>query len=275
MQTRERKQPVRRVTESDADLEDTSLSEEDIFLLNCSYTDNPEVNITIQTNKIKMTIDTGASINVIDEDTFSKFDDIKLRKTKIKAFTYGSKEPVQFLGNITTVMETKRSITSGEIFVVTRKRSGCLLSCRTAQELRLISLNVDELNKCSMENKHLKTQDKQLESILSSHRKIFKGLGKLKSHKVSLNIDKSITPVSIKQRKIPFHIREKDGQAVVKLLNDDIIERIPDNEPTSWVSHIVAVPQSYNSIRLCLDMRKPNLAIQRTNTYHGENRCAA
>ena len=50
MQTRESKQPARRVTESDADSEDTSLSEEDMFLLNCSRKgkDNPEVNITIQ-----------------------------------------------------------------------------------------------------------------------------------------------------------------------------------------------------------------------------------
>ena len=39
---------------------------------------------------------------------------------------------------------------------------------------------------------------------------------------------------------------------------------VPENQPTPWVSPIVAIPQKDETIRLCLDMRKPNEAIKRT-----------
>ena len=106
--------------------------------------------------------------------------------------------------------------------------------------------------------------DEQLDTILQRYDDVFNGLGKLKDTKLTQNIDKSVTPVALKQRRIPFHIRKKVDDALNKLLEDDIIERVPENEPTPWVSPIVAIPQKDNSIRLCTDMRKPNEAIKRT-----------
>ena len=101
--------------------------------------------------------------------------------------------------------------------------------------------------------------------MLYDHRDVFTGLGKLKNSSVKLNIDETVTPVSLKQRRIPFHIRKKVDEEIDRLLKADIIEKIPDSQPTPWVSPIVAVPQKDNSIRLCVDMRKPNIAIKRTN----------
>ena len=106
--------------------------------------------------------------------------------------------------------------------------------------------------------------DEALEILLKPHVEIFNGLGKLKDSKVSLNIDGPIKPVILKQRCIPFHIRTKVDDALDKLLSDDIIETVPDAQPTPWVSPIVAVPQKDNTIRLCIDMRNPNEAIKRT-----------
>ena len=85
-------------------------------------------------------------------------------------------------------------------------------------------------------------------------------MGKLKDYKVRLNIDESIEPVASKPRRIPFHIWKK----VDSLIADDIIEKIPDTQPTPWVSRIVVVGQKNDNVRLCIDMRKPNLAIKRT-----------
>lgn len=70
--------------------------------------------------------------------------------------------------------------------------------------------------------------------------------------------------MSLKARRIPFHIRQKVDDALDNLLRDDIIETIPDRQPTPWVSPIVVVAQKDNSVRLCIDMRKPNSAIKRT-----------
>ena len=203
---------------------------------------------------------------MIDENTFSSLKGVTIQMTKVKAYTYGGKQPVKFLGKFTAVMETKKSITAADVYVVKERISGCLLSCKTAQELRLITLNLDTLtDKTSIEKDNIAKRDNQLETLLLSHRKVFTVFGKLKGHKVALNINETIDPVSLKQRKLPFHIRHKVSEALKKLLDDDIIEKIPDNQPTPWVSPIVAIQQENNSIRLCVDMRKPNLAIKRTN----------
>ena len=53
---------------------------------------------------------------------------------------------------------------------------------------------------------------------------------------VKLNIDKEITPTAQPQRRIPSHIREKVGEALKELESEGIIEPVPDDQPTPWVS---------------------------------------
>ena len=51
--------------------------------------------------------------------------------------------------------------------------------------------------------------------------------------------------------------------AIEKLEKEGIKERVPENQPTPWVSPVVVVPNSDGSVRLCVDMRMANQAIQR------------
>ena len=44
---------------------------------------------------------------------------------------------------------------------------------------------------------------------------------------------------------------------------EDIIEKVPENEGTPWVSPIVVVPKKDGGVRICVDMRAANEAIQR------------
>ena len=62
------------------------------------------------------------------------------------------------------------------------------------------------------------------------------------------------------QRRIPFHVENE----LEKLEHDDVIEKIPDNKPTAWVSPVVIVPSKQNNdIRLCVDMRVANTVVKR------------
>ena len=54
----------------------------------------------------------------------------------------------------------------------------------------------------------------------------------------------------------------KKVEAELKRLEElDIIEKV--NGPTPWISPIVVVPKKNNTIRICVDMRQPNRAIER------------
>ena len=101
---------------------------------------SPKVNVKMLGHKFKMTIDRGATINVIDRKTFHKLKNVTLPNTNTHAYAYSNKTPVDLLGKFEAVIETKRRYTVGVFYVVSEYDSGCLLSSQTAQELSLISL---------------------------------------------------------------------------------------------------------------------------------------
>ena len=65
------------------------------------------------------------------------------------------------------------------------------------------------------------------------------------------------------QRRIPYHSRDKLEKELQKLVKEDIIEKVPENEQAEWVSPVVIVPKKNDAIRLCIDMRVANKAIKR------------
>ena len=110
---------------------------------------------------------------------------------------------------------------------------------------------------------HKTIKDAKLSTLLSKHKEVFKGPGKLKGHEVKLNIDKEITPTAQPQRRIPFHIREKVGEALKKLVSEEIIEHIPTMRPADTMVVVVAIPKKDDKTRIFVDMRSANQAIQR------------
>ena len=91
---------------------------------------------------------------------------------------------------------------------------------------------------------------------------VFKNLGKLKGKQVELVIDSEVKPIAQQQRRIPFHLRKQVEVELDKLVAQDIIERVPENEKTDWVSPIVCVPKKNGEIRLCVDMRGEQRTMQ-------------
>ena len=184
----------------------------------------------------------------------------ELKSTKIKAFSYDSTKPVEFLGKLEAVIETRKRMTLATFYVVRAQNSGNLLCADTAQELNLISLHVNKLSQVSA---NVKTTDPKLKKLLNKHASVFTGLGKLKTQNVKLSIDESVLPKAQPQRRIPYHIRDKVTTALKDLENEDVIERVPDDVGTPWVSPITAVPKKDGGVRICVDMRQASEAIRR------------
>ena len=89
----------------------------------------------------------------------------------------------------------------------------------------------------------------------------FRGVGKLKDFQLNIHIDPSVRPVAQNPRRIPFGLRKKVEDKLSELMDADIIEKA--DGPTPWVSPVCIVPKPSGEIRLCVDMRRANEAIQR------------
>ena len=211
-----------------------------------------------------MLIYSGASVNIIDKTAYQlisrKIPSIKLQTTRIKLHSYGSDTPIKVMGKFQASVESKHKMTIGTFYVV-NKPSGSLLSYETARELNLIKVNVNEVN--TAQSQQQAGQKYLQRDLLNNYDDILHGIGKLKNYQVKIYIDESVQPVAQRHRRIPFHIRKKVEVALDQLEKQDIIEKATG--PTPWISPIVVFPKPKNpeEIRICVDMRKANTAVQR------------
>ena len=118
----------------------------------------PYVNVKIQENKLRMTVNTGATINVPDRRTFDQMTNINLQPTNVKSYAYNTITLVKFFGKFEAVIETKRRYAVTRFYVVQNAKSTgcCFLSSNTTQELGLVTSNLIKLPNKSRKHKRLK-----------------------------------------------------------------------------------------------------------------------
>ena len=101
-----------------------------------------------------------------------------------------------------------------------------------------------------------------INDIVRRFPKVFSGVGKLSGYQLKLHIDREVTPVAQKPRRIPYPLKDKVQRKIDELLSLDIIEKV--SGPTTWVSPAVIAPKpNEEDVRICVDMRRANEAIQR------------
>ena len=183
---------------------------------------SPMTVIAVNNINAKMMIDTGASVNVMDERTYEMNRKPALMRHKgPRIVPYGGRTPLNVLGVCDVTLESKSAIQCHRSHVI-KGAHGSLIGFNTAQELGLVNI----ANKIGSN-----WEDK--------YPGLTKGIGKLKGVQVKLHIDESVRPVAITNRTIPFHVRPKIEDEELRLLREDTIEKVPVGEPTPWVSPIV------------------------------------
>ena len=124
--------------------QNSSSDQEYLYTVTRNKADN-KVKVTVGGRKFKIAVDTGATINVIDYNTFEEMKDVKLTCTNMKAYAYSKTAPVEFVGKFDATIETKKRMSVATFIVVKAKHCGNLLSFNTAQELGLVSLHLNKL----------------------------------------------------------------------------------------------------------------------------------
>ena len=214
---------------------------------------DPMLEITIGQPPLKVLVDSGATSNVISSATWGqlKQDGIRCASKEAngkKVYTYASDVPLKVKGTFTCQAECGSRSTQAE-FLVIDKDGVPLLGKDTAMKLGVLKIGVDVGAVSHTQN------------IPEMYPELFKGVGKLNTHQVTLHIKKDVPPVAQPTRRVPYNLRDKVENKIQELLRADIIEHV--DGPTQWLNPVVVLPKSKGEIRLCLDMRRANEAIIR------------
>ena len=127
-------------------------------------------------------------------------------------------------------------------------------------------LDKDKLNKpdtsqttvlCTIDSTGLSS----IEQVVKNFPTVFgSGIGKLNGE-YHIKLAAQVTPVQHAPRRVPVAIRDHLKRTLDEMVRADII--VPVTEPTQWISSMVVVPKKNGTLRICLDPKNLNAAIQR------------
>lgn len=202
-----------------------------------------EVGVQMDGKSVKMLVDTGAGVSIINETTYRELwsHPPKLQSTDVNLTSYtGQSVPV--LGQIDVVTQYKQQSAHVPIIVVSGTRKN-LLGRNLLSQLKL---DWGEIM-------HVCKRDPVQSGLLAEVPGVFsEGLGKLKDVQVKINVKNGAIPRFFKARPIPYALKEKVENELDRLQHEGIIEPVQFSE---WAAPIVPVCKANGQIRICGDYK--------------------
>ena len=103
------------------------------------------------------------------------------------------------------------------------------------------------------------------EYILKEYNDIFKGVGTLPGGPYHIKLKEQYRPVQHPPRSVPIAMQTAYMAELDRLMKEGIIKEV--KEHTEWINSIVPVMKPNGSLRLCLDPKDLNKAIERNQWY--------
>ena len=101
--------------------------------------------------------------------------------------------------------------------------------------------------------------------MLKEYNDIFKGIGTLPGGPYHIRLKEQYRPVQHLPRSVPVAMQDAYKAELEKLTKEGIITEV--KEHTEWINSIVPVMKPNGSLRLCLDPKDLNKAIERNQWY--------
>lgn len=244
------KLPIKRQREGDSIrlIDDESTRKEDDYDdVFCIATEKESNSIWCKVGgiEVKVIVDSGSQYNLVDRDTWAELKAKNIetitrnRRTEKNFRAYGGKE-LKLLGVFEAKVEIGLKNTVAQFYVV-NEQGKMLLGGDTSMKLRVLKIGYD-VNQIS-----------QPTTVL----------GKIKGVMVEIPVKHEEKGVIQRYRRVPAPLEMLVDEKIDGLLRQGIIERV--NGPSKWVSPLVTAPKQDGDIRICVDMKRANQAVEREN----------
>ena len=140
-----------------------------------------------------------------------------------------------------------------------------MVGCRQAQELSLITADIQEVTRSSTTPTATKVhetaheEDFSKEIVLKQYEDCFDKLGRFPGPKYYIIFKENATPIIHLPHAVPVYIFLLYEQKLERMLTGDIISEVIKS--TDWVNSIVCsikeTPDGKKKVRLCLDPKRP------------------
>ena len=226
-----------------------------------------KVQIIVNNILASVVADTGARVSVCGTVQAKKWNLLhKISKSSTKLKPYQS-QPIPVYGIARCAVSFGMTSVPVEWHIIS---GSCepILSGDKALQLGIIQFTpkADVFEPILMVDRQLQEDAQEaMQKILSEFPQNFSGLGKLHKHQVQLHIDPTVKPVNVPPRTVPYHLKERVDRVINEMIENDVIEEHPTNEPAPWISCATIALKSNGDIRVTLDARNVNKAIKSTN----------
>lgn len=200
---------------------------------------------------IKMELDTGASLSVINEATYQQLQAPPLRPSECKLRTYTG-ENIQVLG----ISEVKVQYGETELYLTIHVVNGGGPNLMGRDWLSQLKVNLGEIKVVEPE---------PLGEVLDRFSEVFSDtLGCLKGEPVKLVVPADAQPTFFKARSVPFSLRGKVEEELDNLVAQGIISPVKFSR---WATPIVPVLKRSGKVRICGDFKVTVNKVAPTEIY--------
>ena len=225
-------------------------------------------------------VDTGAQGNVLPLRTFRKmfpslvsgtelkYGQIVVKRPHVRLYGYGGSEITQ-CGSVKLRIgypKLNKQWHEAEFFIVDTtgpivlgKHGSIMLKIITVNTVAGMTLRVSDASLGQV------TPIPNTKALMDIYPDRFEGIGRFPG-KYHIDTKPEVNPVIHPPRKYPIHLKEEIQAELDKMMEMDVIEHIPENESTEWLSSLAFSRKESGGIRICLDPRELNAGVKRT--YH-------
>jgi hypothetical protein len=210
------------------------------------------VELVFQRKMITCQLDTAAARNIVGYKDYVRWGKPKMVPSGVTLVTYDGTE-MRSKGKVSVCFEGLKDPIVFEV-IDTKVEQRPLIGVDTCLNLGLVRIS-ESVN--AVDNLRITK-----ETLERDFGEVFKGLGEMPGV-YEIQMDPDVMPVQHRPRKVPVALKEDVIAKLKQLEEHGVISRV--EEPTPWISSLVALRKPNGSIRPCLDPKDLNKAIIRNH----------